>query len=77
MEGQPPAPETRVAATFFDALRECLHHVQECRDNDAMTKDDVLEQMESRISRMLTKMIATPTATSFCVFRRDVASPSV
>ncbi len=75
MEGQyaPADPP----GTFFSALRESLRHIHECRENPAVTKEDALEQMESRLSRMLTKMLSTPTATSFCIFRHDAASPGV
>lgn len=57
--------------TFFDALRDGVDFVEECRRSDAVSKEDALDGMERRLSFMLTKMLAAPTATSYSVFRAD------
>jgi hypothetical protein len=57
--------------TFFEALRDGVEFIEECRRTDEISKHDVLDGMEKRLSFMLSKMLATPTATSYCVFRRD------
>jgi len=57
--------------TFLEAIMETIQYVERCRENDAIQKKDVLDSMENRLSFMLRKMVAHPTSTSFCVFRRD------
>jgi hypothetical protein len=57
--------------TFFDALRDGIEYVEDCRRNDSVSKTDALDGMENRLSFMLTKVLATPTATSYSVFRLD------
>ncbi len=56
---------------FFDAARLGLEYVEECRNNERITKADALDGMEARLSFLMQKILAAPTATSFCVFRAD------
>lgn len=56
---------------FFESLRSCVSCIERCRRDPGMTKEDVLTMMEERISVMMSKALAEPTATSFCVFRLD------
>jgi len=56
---------------FFEGLRSCVAYIERCRADEGMTKEDVLVGMEERVSEMLTKMLAAPTATSYCVFRLE------
>jgi len=56
---------------FFESLRSCVSYLEQCRRDPGMTKDDVLDGIEERVSVMLNKALSAPTATSFCVFRLD------
>ena len=68
MEVQAPYPRT-----YFDALCEALRFVEEARADEARTKADTLDSIEIRLSLLLTKLLAAPTTTGFCVFRHDAA----
>ncbi len=57
--------------TFFESLRDSMEYLEDSRRNDAMSKEDVLDGMEKRLCFMLSKMLATPSATSYSVFRMD------
>ena len=56
---------------YFDALRQGLEYVEECRHNEGVSKTDALDGVEMRLSFMMSKMLAAPTATSYSVFRGD------
>ena len=56
---------------FPESLRACVAYIERCRRDPGMTKEDVLVGMEERVSDMMTKMLAAPTATSYCVFRLE------
>lgn len=62
--------EAQYPKTYFDTVRDIVQYLQESRANSEMSKDDAIDGMESRVSFLMTKMLAAPTATSFCVFRR-------
>lgn len=68
MEAQAPYPRT-----YFDALCEALRFLEEARADEAKSKADTLDSMEIRLSLLLSKMLSTPTATSYCMFRHDGA----
>jgi len=57
--------------TFADSLRSCVAYIERCRADPGATKEDVLVGIEERVSVMMTKMLAAPTATSYCVFRLE------
>ena len=61
--------------TFFDALQESIKFVEDSRANDAMSKTDVLDSVEKRLSFIMAKLLGAPTSTSFCMFRKDCAEP--
>ena len=54
---------------FAESLRSCVAYIEKCRRDPGTTKEDVLVGLEERVSDMMTKMLAAPTATSYCVFR--------
>jgi hypothetical protein len=56
---------------YFDALRLGLEYVEECRRDESLSKAESLNGMETRLSFMMSKMLAAPTATSYSVFRGD------
>jgi len=56
---------------FFESLRSCVSYLDRCRRDPGMSKDDVLDGIEERVSVMMGKALSAPTATSFCVFRLD------
>jgi hypothetical protein len=66
MEVQAPYPRN-----YFDALCEALRFVDEARADEGRTKADVLDSVENRLSFLLTKLLAAPLTTSYCVFRHD------
>jgi hypothetical protein len=55
------------SVSVLDLLLECSHTIDRLRDCDYMTKEDVCDSMESRISRIMGKVVAYPTCTSFKV----------
>ena len=55
--------------TFFETLCDCVTFLERCRLNDSITKEDMRVGIEERVCVMMKKMLATPTTTSFCVFR--------
>ena len=55
----------------FDAVRMALQYVEESRNNEEMSKKDALDGMETRLSFIMSKVLAAPTATSYSVFRSD------
>jgi hypothetical protein len=61
--------------TFFDALQESIRFTEESRSNDGMSKTDVLDSIEKRLSFLMAKLLANPTSTSFSMFRKDCAEP--
>ena len=61
---------------FFESLRGCVAYLQRCRADPGMSKDDVIDGIEERVSVMLGKALSAPTATSFCVFRLEEDEPS-
>jgi hypothetical protein len=61
--------DTLYPKTFFDALCEATTYVESARNDDAITKADALDGVEMRLSFMLKKVLAAPTATSYSVFR--------
>ena len=56
---------------FAESLRGCVAYIDKCRKDPGSTKEDVLVGIEERVSEMMTKMLAAPTATSYCVFRLE------
>ena len=62
-------------ANFFESLRSCVAYLQQCKADPGMSKDDVIDGIEERVSVMMGKALAAPTATSFCVFRLDEEDP--
>lgn len=56
---------------FFESLRSCVAFLEKCRADPAVTKEDLAVGMEERVSVMMRKALAEPTATSFCVFRLE------
>ena len=57
-----------VPKTLVQILTESLRAVDEFRRDPCMTKEDVLDSLESRLCIALRKMIAAPTATSYSMF---------
>ena len=73
-EGDPM--DVQYPKTFFDALQESIVFVEESRSNDLTSKADVLDSIEKRLSFLMTKLLANPTSTSFCMFRKDCVDPA-
>jgi|688.fasta_scaffold1514378_1 hypothetical protein len=67
--------EVQYPKTFFDALQESMRFVEESRANDGMSKADVLDSVEKRLSFIMAKLLGAPTGTSFCMFRKDCVEP--
>jgi hypothetical protein len=62
-------PDPSYGPTFLDMLKSCLEATESFRVQGDVTKDDVLDSMENRVSLMMRKMVATPTTTSYCIFQ--------
>ena len=54
---------------LLNVIEESLQAIEAFRLDPHQTKEEVLKSMESRLSIILSKMIATPTSTSYCLFR--------
>lgn len=57
--------------TLFDALLECSTYVERARSDDALSRSDLLDGLESRVSVALGRLAAVPTCTSFCLFNHN------
>lgn len=55
--------------TFFESLCDSMQYTESARHNEAMSKEDALDGVEMRLSFLLSKLLATPTATSYSIFR--------
>ena len=56
--------------TLLEALLECTAYIEELRVNPERTKEDVLDAWERRMALLIGKLVATPTCTSFCLWRK-------
>ena len=63
--------EIQYPGNFFDAVRQGLEYVEECRNDESLSKEEALNGVETRLSFMMQKVLAAPTATSYSVFRSD------
>lgn len=59
--------------TFMEVLLDASRVLEEARHNEAVTKQDLIDSMEGRVSIMIGKLASTPTTTSFCIFREGGA----
>lgn len=56
--------------TLLEALLECTAYIEELRVNPERTKEDVLDAWERRMGLVIGRLVAAPTCTSFCLWRR-------
>jgi len=56
--------------TLLETLLECTAHIEELRANPERSKEDVLDAWERRMALLIGKLVATPTCTSFCLWRK-------
>ena len=56
--------------SFLSLLLEAGHFLDRCREDAQVSKDDVLDSMENRLSVLTGKLAAHPTAAAFCVVPR-------
>ena len=56
--------------TLLEALLECTAYIEEMRVNPERTKEDVLDAWERRMGLVIGRLVAAPTCTSFCLWRR-------
>ena len=54
--------------TFMDMLLECSKFIDQSRRDTLCTKEDVLDSMETRLSFLIGKMVASPTCMPFKIF---------
>jgi hypothetical protein len=54
--------------TFMESLLECSKFIDKARNDTTMTKGDVLDSMETRLSFLVGKMASSPTCMPFRVF---------
>lgn len=56
--------------TLLESLLECTAHIEELRMNPERSKGDVLDAWERRMALIIGKLVAAPTCTSFCLWRK-------
>ena len=59
------------AQTLIEVLVETSNMLEKYRDDKSVSKDDVLDSMEERLSVIIGKLVALPTSTSFALFRTN------
>lgn len=57
--------------TLMQLLIECSEFLEIAREDKGMAKEDVVDSMEERISIIMGKLVALPTATSFSMFQSN------
>jgi len=55
--------------TFMEVLLSASRYLEDAKGNEGLTKQDVIDSMENRVSIMIGKLASVPTTTSFCIFR--------
>ena len=55
--------------TLLDVITETLDTIERYKRDPDVTPETILDSMEMRVCLMLKKMIATPTSTSYCIFK--------
>lgn len=55
--------------SLVDVLLEATNRLEKCMNDPMITKEDMGQDMEHRLSVILGKIVAHPTATSFCLFK--------
>jgi hypothetical protein len=56
---------------LLNVIEDALLAVEAFRVDPSQTKDEVLNSLENRLRIILSKMLATPTCTSYCMFREE------
>ena len=56
--------------TLLEGLLECTAYIEELRVNPERSRDDVLDAWERRMALLIGRLVATPTCTSFCLWRK-------
>ncbi len=57
------------ACNFYDILRETILRVNTFREDESISRDEILDEMEQRLGLIFKKLISVPTATSYRMFR--------
>jgi hypothetical protein len=60
-------------AGYWDMLHEAMFIITSAKENDRITKEEVLEDMEQIVGKMFKVMMCYPTCTSF--FIKELAVP--
>ena len=60
--------------TLLEVLLECSEQIETLRATPGVTPEQVLHAWETRMSHLIGKVVSTPTATSFCLWRSSDAS---
>lgn len=55
---------------FLQALLEASNFLHSCRTSD-ISKEELIESMDNRISLLIGKAVSAPTGASFAIFNRD------
>jgi hypothetical protein len=54
--------------TFLESMLECSEFLDKARKDPGISKNDVLDSMEARMSFLIGKMAASPTCMPFRIF---------
>ena len=57
-----------MAPNFVEMLLNAINFLEEASTNEAITKEELCKSMETRLSLLIGKAIASPTGPSFCIF---------
>lgn len=65
------APYYATPQTFLEIIKDACDMLEKSKDDVSVTKKDVIDSMEDRLSFIMGKLIAVPTHTSFALFRSN------
>ena len=60
-----------MSTTLFEDMLEHVRRIDQLRSDPSCTRDGALDAWELMISQLMGKVVSTPTATSFCIWRHS------
>ena len=55
------------SVTFIDIVSEVIAHLESCKKDDAVTKEDVCEAIRDRMCILMSKIVSYPVMTNFAL----------
>lgn len=56
--------------THWDLVNQMADIIEDARKDETITKAELLEELNPIVMNMIQKMVATPMASSYCLFRK-------